>query len=154
MGVTMRERTASRGGSRGVSGQMTVEFAVAFPVFVIVAVIAVNALLFFSDCAAFDRLARDAVRICATSPAYGQTVDDSIALVAEALEGSFERDNLSISVAAEGASAGHTRFTATVRFAPTLFGLGLKSSVFGIELPSLEHSVSMTVDAYKPGVLL
>ena len=72
---------------RDDSGQMTVEFAVAFPVFVIVAVIAVNALLFFSDCAAFDRLARE-------------------------------------------------------------------SSVFGVALPVLEHSVSLTVDTYKPGVLL
>lgn len=139
---------------RDDSGQMTVEFAVAFPVFVIVAVIAVNALLFFSDCAAFDRLARDAVRICAASPAYGQTLDNSVALVADTLEGSFERDNLSIDVTAEGAAAGHTRFTATVRFAPTLFGLGLKSSVFGVALPALEHSVSLTVDTYKPGVLL
>lgn len=136
------------------AGQMTVEFAVAFPVFVIVAVIAVNALLFFSDCAAFDQLARDAVRTCATSPAYGQSIDDSIAMVEETLEVSFPRDNLSIEVAAEGASLGHMRFIATIRFAPTLFGLGFKSSVFGVELPALEHSVAMTIDPYKPGVLL
>lgn len=136
------------------AGQMTVEFAVAFPVFVIVAVIAVNALLFFSDCAAFDRLARDAVRICATSPAYGQSIDGSIAMVKETLEESFPRDNLSIEVVAEGASSGHMRFIATIRFAPMLFGLGLKSSVFGVELPALEHSAAMTIDPYKPGVLL
>ena len=94
------------------------------------------------------------MRICAASPAYGQTLDNSVALVADTLEGSFERDNLSIDVTAEGAAAGHTRFTAAVRFAPTLFGLGLKSSVFGVALPALEHSVSLTVDTYKPGVLL
>lgn len=43
-------------------GQMTVEFAVALPVVVVIAVIAVNALAFFSDCAAFDNLFRDAMR--------------------------------------------------------------------------------------------
>ena len=43
-------------------GQMTVELAAAFPVLIIVAVIAVNALAFFSECAAFDNVFRDAVR--------------------------------------------------------------------------------------------
>lgn len=140
--------------SRADSGQMTVEFAVAFPVMIIVAAVAVNALLFFSDCARFDRVARDAVRVHAASPGYGQTLADSVGLVAGDLEASIDDGRLSVFVSAEGVSAGHAKFTATLRFSPTLFGLGLKSSVFGVELPTLEHSVSMTVDAYKPGVLL
>ena len=53
-------------------GQMTVELLVVLPVVLIVAVVAVNALTFFGDCAAFDRVARNAVRLCAASPAYGQ----------------------------------------------------------------------------------
>ncbi|WP_139652167.1 hypothetical protein [Raoultibacter sp. Marseille-P8396] len=133
---------------------MTVEFALAFPVMIVVAVIAVNALLFFSDCARFDRVARDAVRVHAASPGYGQTLADSIGLIAGDIEASIDADRLSASVAAGGGSHGHTTFTATLRFAPTLFGIGFKSSVFGIELPMLEHSVSMTVDLYKPGVLI
>ena len=36
-------------------GQMTVEFVVAFPAMLAIAFVAVNAILFFSDCAAFDR---------------------------------------------------------------------------------------------------
>ena len=48
-------------------GQMTVELAAAFPVLIIVAVIAVNALAFFSECAAFDNVFRDAVRVHVTS---------------------------------------------------------------------------------------
>ena len=43
-------------------GQMTVELLVVLPVVLIVAVVAVNALTFFGDCAAFDRVARNAVR--------------------------------------------------------------------------------------------
>ena len=104
-------------------GQMTVELAVVFPALLAVAVIAVNALLFFSECAAFDRVARD-------------------------------RPYLGTRVAVEGTADGHARFTATIEFSPTLFGLGLKSSVLGVALPRLEHAVSLTVDPYKPGMLL
>lgn len=64
MGVKKRARKAWA----NQAGQMTVELAVAFPVVVAVAVIAMNALLFLSECAAFDRVARDAVRVHATSP--------------------------------------------------------------------------------------
>lgn len=155
MGITRKTPIAfARGLSSDESGQMTVEFAVAFPVMVIVAVIAVNALLFFSDCARFDRMARDAVRVHAASPGYGQMLGDSVSLVADELEGSFDGDHIAVSVTAEARSSGHTEFIATLRFHPTLFGLGLKSSVFGVDLPALEHAVSMTVDVYKPGVVV
>lgn len=155
MGVIGRVCTRSmfRAG-KDQSGQMTVEFAVAFPVMIIVAVVAVNALLFFGECAAFDRIARDSVRVHAASPAYGQTTEQTRALVAQAVEESLAADNVTAAVAVAGQSPGLTTFTATLRFFPTLFGLGLKSSVFGVELPCLEHSVSMTVDAYKPGVVI
>ena len=66
-------------------GQMTVELAAAFPVLIIVAVIAVNALAFFSECAAFDNVFRDAVRVHVTSPAAGQGIEQSSALVQTAL---------------------------------------------------------------------
>lgn len=143
-----------RRGRRFEAGQMTVELAVAFPVLVIVAAIAVNALLFFTECAAFDNAFRDAVRIHAASPAYGQGLEQSRAQVAAEISEEFDRPYLESSVAVEGASAGHTTFTSTLEFSPTLFGLGLKSSVFGVALPPLTHSASFTVDCYKPGVLL
>lgn len=136
------------------SGQMTVELAVAFPVLIVVAVVATNALLFFSECAAFDNAFRDAVRIHATSPAYGQGVEQSRAQVASDLAASFDRPFETTQVSVEGAAAGHTRFTATLEFSPTLFGLGLKSSVFGVALPSLNHTASFVVNCYKPGVIV
>lgn len=150
----MRKRPDPADVRRRTSGQATVELAVAFPVLVIVAVIAVNAVLFFSECAAFDRVARDAVRTHAASPAYGQGVEQSRALVAAAVDAAADRPYLESQVAVEGGGMGHTTFTATLEFSPTLFGLGLKSEVLGVPLPRLRHSVSMTVDAYKPGVLL
>lgn len=158
LGPAVRRCRDCRGAGRpdrlGQSGQMTVEFAVVAPVLFAVAVIAVNALLFFSDCAAFDRVAREAVRICAASPAYGQGLEQSRAQVASLIEGSLDQPYLDSRVAVEGAVGGRTTFSATLEFSPTLFGLGLKSSVFGVALPHLEHTVALTVDAYKPGVLL
>lgn len=145
MGVRGRVREA---------GQMTVELAVAFPVLIIVAVIAVNALLFFSECGAFDNAFREAVRVHATAPSYEQGLEQSRALVEDALATSFDRPYEAVHVSVEGTAGGHARFSAAFDFSPTLFGLGLKSSVFGIALPPLAHTVSFTVDCYKPGVLL
>lgn len=136
------------------AGQMTVELAVAFPVVVAVAVIAMNALLFLSECAAFDRVARDAVPVHATSPAYGQGLEQSRAQVQAAIEEGQDRPYLQASVAVADGGAGRVTFTATLEFYPTLFGLGLKSHVFGVALPHLEHVASFTVDVYKPGVLM
>ena len=92
--------------ARGERGQMTVELAVAFPVLIIVAVIGVNALTFFSECAAFDNAFRDAVRVHATSPASGQGVEQSSALVQTALAAAFDAANEETRVSVEGPRAG------------------------------------------------
>ena len=121
MGVTRRWGRPWRNRPRhGEGGQMTVEFVVAFPVVVVVAVIAVNAMLFFSECAAFDRVARDAVRVHAASPAYGQGLEQSRASVQAAIEEALAQPYTDVRVAVEGASLGHVTFTATLEFHPTL----------------------------------
>lgn len=144
----------SRRGAAADAGQMTIEFAVALPVLIVCAVIVSNALLFFSECAAFDRVAREAVRVCAASPAYGQGLEQSRAQVQSFIEGSFDKPYLSSKVSVSGGGMGHATFVATLEFSPTLFGLGLKDEVFGVALPRLTHAASMTVDVYKPGVVL
>lgn len=135
-------------------GQATVELMAVLPVLLAVAVVTVNALLFFSDCAAFDRLARQAVRVHACSPAYGQDAQESRALVQAELDRAFERDNLSTTVAVEEAAGGRLVFRATLEFSPTLFGMGLRTEAFGVALPKAAHTVSYTVDRYKPGVVV
>lgn len=142
----------ARGGYRYEDGQMTVELAVAFPVLIVVAVVAVNALLFFSECAAFDNAFRDAVRVHATSPAYGQGVEQGRAQVESALAAAFDRSFEQVAVAVRGEAGGHVEFEATLELSPTLFGLGLKQSVFGVALPTLTHRSAFVVDCYKPGV--
>lgn len=145
--------TSAVGKPHAELGQMTVEIAVTLPVFIVVALIAVNAVLFFSECAAFDRVAREAMRIHVASPSYEQGLEQSRAKVASEITQALGRPYLQSRVAIEGTAAGHVRCTATLEFSPTLFGLGLKPSVFGVALPHLEHTVSLVVDPYKPGVL-
>lgn len=135
-------------------GQASVELMMALPVMIAVTVIMVNALLFFSDCAAFDRLAHQAVRVHAASPAYGQDAQRSRDLVQSELERSFARDNLEVSVAVESVSGGRLAFDATLEYSPTLFGMGLRTEVFGVRLPGLSHTASYVVDQYKPGVVI
>lgn len=137
----------------GESGQMTVELAVAFPVMIIVAAIAVNALLFFSECAAFDRAARESVRIYATAPAYGQDASACEGEVRNTLERQFRKEYLTVGVASEEAGFDLRRYTAELTFSPTLFGRGLRDEVFGIALPRLTHRAVYLVDTYKPGVV-
>ena len=136
------------------SGQMTVEFVAALPVLIAVAAVSVNALTFFGWCAAFDNDFRDSVRVYAASPAYGQGTGDTCALIEQALDERLSADNLSVSVSAHGISAGHTSFSATLEYMPTLFGLGLRSEVMGVAMPKLSHTEELVVDCYKPGVLL
>ena len=136
------------------SGQMTVEFVAALPVLLAVAAVSVNALTFFGWCAAFDDDFRDSVRVYAASPAYGQGVGDTCAFIERALDERLDAENVSVSVSAHGVSAGHTSFSATLEYMPTLFGLGLKSEVMGVALPKLSHTEELVVDCYKPGVLL
>lgn len=134
-------------------GQATVGLVAVLPVAIIVAAIAVNSLLFFSECAKFDRVARNAVRVCAASPAYGQGLDQSIAAIDAMIEEAMG-DGVDCQVGASGSGAGFTSFTATMSYEPSLFGLGLKDEVLGVALPALRHEVSLSVDSYKPGMLL
>ncbi len=139
---------------RSERGQMTVELAVVLPAVIVVAVIAVNALAFFSTCAEFDRVGRNAVRLCATSPAYGQDADQSAALVESMVEEAVNLENVKVSVEVSRDWQGHAAFVLKMRYRPTLFGLGLRDEVLGVALPALEHENRFVVDTYKPGMLL
>ena len=139
---------------RAMAGQMTIELAVAFPVLVVVAAIAVNACTFFVDCAVFDRVAHEAVRVHVPSPAYRQGNAQSCALVESEIRSAVDAPNVDIDVSCGSAGYDLERFTATLRYSPTLFGMGLHSEVFGVPLPQLVHSTSLAVDVYKSGVIV
>ena len=140
--------------SRIDRGQMTVELAVAMPVLIIVAVIVVNAMTFFVDCAVFDRAVRDSVRAYASAPAYGEGPGQSCALVEQAVRDAVDQPNVEISVSHGTVGFDFDQYTAVIEYRPTLFGLGLRSEVFGVALPTLSHSTSYVVDTYKAGVIV
>lgn len=139
---------------RDESGQMTVELLAVLPVLLVVALVAVNALTFFSECAAFDRIGRNAVRLCATSPAYEQSLDDAVGQVKALLEEQMSAENLECEVSVERDLLGHAMFTLKLAYYPTLFGMGMRDQVLGVPLPALEHCKTLAVDTYKPGMLL
>lgn len=145
-------------GGKGIlgsqQGQMTVELMVTLPVFIAVAVVIVNSLSFMGECAAFDRLARDAVRVCAASPGYGCDARSCAADAQALLSDSFDDAYSNVSVEVEGCAAGCLRYEAEIRFSPTLFGRSFSGTVFGVELVPLRHRVQLVVDPYKPGVVV
>ena len=139
--------------SNKTSGQMTIEFVVAFPAMLAVAFVAINAALFFSDCASYDRVFRNAVCTYAASPAYEQGTSESCGLIQSQLEESLSRDNLQFQVSSSGVEGGMVAFSAQMRFEPTLFGKGQLSGAFGVSFPPLSHEERMSVSAYKPGLV-
>lgn len=135
------------------AGQSTVELMAVLPAMILVALIVVNAMLFLSDCAAFDRLACQAVRVHAASPGYGQDAQRSCALVEAQLAQAFDGENLAIGVSVESGAGGTLSFRARLEFTPTLFGMGLRDEVLGVSLPALSHEAVYVVDPFKPGVI-
>lgn len=132
----------------GEEGQMTVELCIVFPVVIVVAVIAVNALLFFGDCAALDRAGRNAVRVLASSPA---TTDDP-ATIAARIEAAVraEMGTDAVQCTVQRGREGTECFALTYSFSPTLFGLGLRDQIWGVPLPRLTHTTELVVDSFSP----
>lgn len=135
-------------------GQMTIEFAVMFPVMLVIALIAFNALMFLSNCAAFDRIFREAVCVYAPSPASGEDTGQTCAHINEQLETFADKTYLACNISPSARNDGLTTYTGTLFYTPTLFGAYPLREVFGVSLPAVEHNACITVDSYKPGVFL
>ena len=136
------------------SGQMTVEFVIAFPVIILISLIVVNVILFFSDCSSFNRLFRSSVCTYAASPAYGQEIGQSCTLIEGDLNEAMKRDNLQIEISSTGLNEGTATFVGIIRFQPTLFGKGSLSGAFGVSFPALSHEEKISVCVYKPGMVV
>lgn len=134
-------------------GQATVELAVMFPIVLIIAFICVNALTFFSQCCAFDRDFKQIVACIGPSPSYGENIFNVKSIVEEKLKSKFDKDFIDVSVSVENVSGGFFEFDGEIKMHPTLFGMGLRSEFFGVDVPSLKHMQKITIDSYKPGVI-
>lgn len=149
LGSSVRKRLADE------RGQMMVELCVVFPVVVVIALIAVNALTFFGDCARFDRLAHNSIRVASSSPNHSLSSADQIGedVLAQLNEGMAE-GNLDISINVSVTVENYMRYEMELVYHPTLFGLSMRSEIFGVSLPSLSHRIEYTVDPYRAGAFL
>ena len=138
---------------REKSGQATVELAVVFPVVLIVAVIAVNVLTFFSYCSSFDRTFKQSVACLGSSPAYGESIGNIKSYVEKDLKDTLLQDYLDFNISVESVSGGFYCFDGSLIMSPTLFGMGLRDEILGIPLPKLTHRQQLKIDVYKPGVI-
>lgn len=136
------------------SGQMAVELAFAFPILLVVALVAINALIFFSECAAFDVAFREGVRLCCTSPGYGQDGSGAQANLEAYMGVLCNGPNEEIAVSVRPKSWGYKEYIGKLTFRPTVFSHQIRSTVFGVAFPVLTHEIAFTVDSYKPGVVL
>lgn len=134
-------------------GQATVELAIMFPVVLVVAVIAVNAIMYFSECSKFDRTVKQTISMLGTSPGYGENSQNVKANLQKSLDEVFDKEYLEVSTSLESVSGDFNKYSAELKMHPTLFGLGLKSQVFGVSLPTLNHKQELVIETYKPGVI-
>lgn len=130
-------------------GQSTVELAFALPVMMLAAVIAYNALIFLGECATFDRVFREAVRVFAADEPYA--VSGSAEAHVLATVQSQLGDNCGVQVGSRMTGMGFTVYTGTLTFTPTVFGRQMRGDVFGVVLAKPQHRCSLTIDTLVTG---
>ena len=131
--------------------QMTVELAVVFPVLIIVAVVMVNALSFAGECARFDRVARNSLRCENATPSIDENAESALSRTRETLTADFASDNESVNVNVAGENWSNVELECELLWRPTLFGMGLKSEVFGVHMFELTHKTNLTIDTHRAG---
>lgn len=140
-----------KGRVKNEDGQMSVELCVVLPVVIAIAAILVNAMTFFGECAQFDRVARNSARICASSLAEGtdafSVVGDMTAMISQKMDAG----EVSCEAASSPVGDGYVTYSMRYSYEPTLFGLPLRGSVFGVSMPTMDHSIQITLDPYSPG---
>lgn len=130
-------------------GQSTVEMALVLPAMLVAAVIAYNALMFFGNCAVFDRAVRDAVRVYASSEPSMISASAEMQ-VTRAVQAELD-DSCTVRVTSSATSRGFTRYTATLTYTPSVFGRAMRGDVFGVALAKPTHTCSFTIDTFVTG---
>ncbi len=150
---------------RDARGQMAVELVVLIPVILIAAGILANLVGYMVECARFDKVSAEAVRVYGVSPGYGEYGKSSAdANVEKAINEAFwNRENSEVEVVSTdlGLFSGDAhddgglvfsleprwrRFTCSLKYSPPFFSSG----VFGMLFPTLEYEKSFVVDPYEP----
>lgn len=142
---------------------MAVEMACLIPVAVVMALVTYNLMVYVESCATFDRICKEAVLAQGVSPAGEQSLANAVEEVEESVGESLGRGrSCSVSVAAEqlglagvasGISPLLTRYTCTLTYRPWPSGI----SVAGVSMQAplvLTHECSLSVDRFRPGVVI
>ena len=136
-------------------GQATIELVLVLPLMILLAVIAFNCMVFFTEASAFDRTFRNAVRTYAVSPSASQSLSSTIGSISSEVTKSFNGNKqLTVSTNAQSRAGGLTAFTGTLTYRPTLFGRPLSGRIFGYYLPAIKHSTTLVVSTFKTGVFI
>lgn len=135
------------------SAQATVELAIMFPVVLIIALIAYNALSFFTLCATFDRVFNQSVITRCSSPAYGEGLGNMRQYVENDIQDMLMSNNTEAAINIESVSGGMIKFTGELNMKPSLFGMSMKDSIFGCTIYPIKHSKEFIIESYKPGVI-
>lgn len=145
---------------------MTVELAVLVPVTIVVALTVYNLARFVEACAAFDRIAADAVISQGVSPA-GDAGAPAVGEVEDAIEDALAMRACTVEVRAQkvGSSAPRgkglefpvspllTRFTCILRYRPWPSSFVIAGSVYRAPV-ALTHERTIVVDRYRGGVVV
>ena len=149
---------------RDERGQMSVELAVLMPVALALLVIVVDLMVFMGDCARFDRVSAQMVRINVASPsadAYGRDASGAIQQGISAAMGG--RDRLDIQVSYQGKLYSATDedgllsllpqpqcYRCSMTYHPWPFNVGF----LGFAPLSIQHHRDYVIDSYRPGILI
>jgi hypothetical protein len=163
--VITRLLSRARGAKRG---QATVELVICAPVLLALAVVTVDLMVFLGDCAQFNRVSAESVRVVAAAPgegAYGDAgCEQAICEQIRADMGGVERlsfevtssdvsstfDSSQVSTSLLSMTPGLRRYICTMRFVPWPLQRGL----FGIEVSGIDHRRTYVLDPYRPGVVV
>lgn len=150
------------------AAQATVEMVVVVPVLLVLALIVFNLMRFAAATARFDRVAPDIViaQGVSTSGAEGAGLDDGgMGSIQSELERAMEGHDVEIDISyadAEGEGAGTAAlslagalrtYSCTMMYRPWPSGLSIAGVSMGAPA-TLEHVREVTVDPWRPGVLV
>ena len=63
----------------------------------------------------------------------------------------MESDDVNCESSGSLGAQGYVTYSLEYSYTPTLFGLPLRASVFGVTMPKISHCIQMAVDPYAPG---
>lgn len=148
------------------SGQMTVELAAMLPVIIVVALIVYNLAKYAEVCSTFDRISLDAAVSHGASPSGTQSRGAAVSEIEGVIRKALNSSTCDVTVSASDAASAVERdglsfplspllttYRCTLTFHPwpttiSVAGVGYAAPI------SLRHERTITVDRFRPGVVI